>query len=101
MLSPETDTEALAKRAFMHLPGVTDEWIKTLEVEKLLEPRFHPKRYPANRGVDPKGQRRFMLPKKNVRSTDQDAPNLADPDAPCLQKKHGGCAEISRRREND
>ncbi len=35
MLSPETDTEALAKRAFMHLPGVTDEWIKTLEVEKV------------------------------------------------------------------
>jgi hypothetical protein len=35
MLSPETDTEALAKRAFMHLPGVTDEWIKTLEVEKI------------------------------------------------------------------
>ncbi len=30
MLSPETDTEALAKRAFMHLDGVTDEWIKNL-----------------------------------------------------------------------
>src|SRR5207237_6764331 len=35
MLSPETDTETLAKRAFMHLPGVTDEWIKTLEVEQV------------------------------------------------------------------
>src|SRR5262249_11674195 len=35
MLSPETNTEALAKRAFMHLPGVTDEWIKTLEVERV------------------------------------------------------------------
>src|SRR5438034_286316 len=35
MLSPETDTEALAKRAFMHLDGITDEWIKTLEVEKI------------------------------------------------------------------
>src|SRR5258707_2072249 len=35
MLSPETDSEALAKRAFMHLPGITDEWIKTLEVEKI------------------------------------------------------------------
>src|SRR5437660_9320951 len=35
MLSPETDTEALAKRAFMHLDGVTDEWIKNLEVEKI------------------------------------------------------------------
>src|SRR5258705_1976299 len=36
MLSPQTDTEALAKRAFMHLPGVTDDWIKTLEVEKIV-----------------------------------------------------------------
>src|SRR5207249_4519479 len=35
MLSPETNTEALAKRAFMHLPGVTDEWIKTLAVDKV------------------------------------------------------------------
>src|SRR5882757_637107 len=35
MLSPDTDTEAFAKRAFMHLDGVTDEWIKTLEVEKV------------------------------------------------------------------
>src|SRR5437764_14762518 len=35
MLSPETDTEALAKPAFMHRAGVTDEWIKTLEVEKV------------------------------------------------------------------
>src|SRR2546422_7135682 len=35
MLSPETDTEALAKRAFMHLDGITDEWIKSLEVEKV------------------------------------------------------------------
>src|SRR5881396_3778281 len=33
MLSPETDTDALAKRAFMHLPGVTDEWIKSVKVE--------------------------------------------------------------------
>src|SRR5215813_1557298 len=33
MLSPETDTEALAKRAFMHLDGVTDEWVKNLTVE--------------------------------------------------------------------
>src|SRR2546423_490121 len=33
MLSPETDTDALAKRAFMHLEGITDDWIKSLEVE--------------------------------------------------------------------
>src|SRR5262249_33660030 len=42
MLSPETDTEALAKRAFMHLPGVTDEWIKTLEVEKVAGGQLAP-----------------------------------------------------------
>ena len=70
MLSPETDTEALAKRAFMHLPGVTDEWIKTLEVGKnCRRPGFTRRRYPVNRGLNSKGQRRFVLPKKNVRST--------------------------------
>ena len=42
MLSPETDTEALAKRAFMRLPGVTDEWIKTLEVEKIAGAQVSP-----------------------------------------------------------
>src|SRR6266496_4667821 len=42
MLSPETDTEALAKRAFMHLPGVTDEWIKTLEVETVAGGQVSP-----------------------------------------------------------
>src|SRR5437867_9684555 len=35
MLSPTTDTDALAKRAFHHLEGVTDEWIKTVKVEKV------------------------------------------------------------------
>ena len=42
MLSPETDTEALAKRAFMHLHGVTDEWIKSLEVEKIAGGQVSP-----------------------------------------------------------
>src|SRR6266540_3741145 len=42
MLSPETDTEALAKRAFMHLPGVTDEWIKSLEVETVAGGQVSP-----------------------------------------------------------
>src|SRR5213595_439363 len=42
MLSPETDTDALAKRAFMHLPGVTDEWIKSLEVEKIAGAQVSP-----------------------------------------------------------
>jgi NitT/TauT family transport system substrate-binding protein len=35
MLSPSTDVEALAKRAFVHLEGVTDEWLKSLTVEKV------------------------------------------------------------------
>src|SRR5437667_1884500 len=87
MLSPDTDTEALAKRAFMHLDGVTDEWIKSLEVEKV-----------AGGQVSPDGDIRLIAEliekdrgdsccrRKMFDQPDQDAPNLADPDAPCLQK---------------
>ena len=35
MLSPTTDVEALAKKAFVHLDGVTDAWIESLQIEKL------------------------------------------------------------------
>jgi len=35
MLSPSTDTEALAKKAFVHLDGVTDEWLESVQVEKV------------------------------------------------------------------
>ncbi|HZE57479.1 MAG TPA: ABC transporter substrate-binding protein [Chthoniobacterales bacterium] len=35
MLSPTTDVAALAKKAFVHLDGVTDEWIDSLPVEKV------------------------------------------------------------------
>ena len=35
MLSPNTDVEALAKKAFVHLDGVTDAWIESLQIEKL------------------------------------------------------------------
>ena len=35
MLSPSTDVEALAKKAFVHLDGVSDEWLNTLQVEKV------------------------------------------------------------------
>ena len=35
MLSPGTDVEALAKKAFIHLDGVTDAWIEGLQIEKL------------------------------------------------------------------
>jgi NitT/TauT family transport system substrate-binding protein len=35
MLSPSTDVAALAQKAFVHLDGVTDEWINNLSVEKV------------------------------------------------------------------
>ena len=37
MLGPRTDVAALAKRAFVRLDGVSDEWLKNLEVEKLAD----------------------------------------------------------------
>src|SRR5438067_12496020 len=80
MLSPTTDTDALAKRAFQHLPGVTDEWIKTVKVETV----------PGGQ-VDPNEDIRLYadLLQKNTEDSccrrkmfdqpDQEAPNLADP----------------------
>ena len=35
MLSPTTDVEALAKKAFVHLDGVTDDYVKKVAVEHL------------------------------------------------------------------
>jgi NitT/TauT family transport system substrate-binding protein len=35
MLNPGTDVDDLAKRAFAHLDGVTDEWLQSLQVEKV------------------------------------------------------------------
>jgi NitT/TauT family transport system substrate-binding protein len=35
MLSPSTDPDDLARRAFAHLEGVTDDWLKSLAVEKI------------------------------------------------------------------
>src|SRR5689334_18299738 len=85
MLSPETDTEALAKRAFMHLPGVTDEWIKTLEVEKIAGAQVSPEddiRLIAE--LVQKDRSDSCCRRKMFDQPDQDAPNLADPDTPCL-----------------
>jgi len=87
MLSPETDTAALAKRAFMHLPGVTDEWIKTIEVEKIAGAQ-------VSAGEDirllaaliQKDSGDSCCRRKMFDQPDQDAPNLADPDAPCVGK---------------
>src|SRR6184192_4081154 len=87
MLSLETDTEALAKRAFMHLPGVTDEWIKTLEVEKVAGGQVSPNqdiRLIAD--LIQKDREDSCCRRKMFDQPDQEAPNLADPDAPCLDK---------------
>jgi NitT/TauT family transport system substrate-binding protein len=35
MLSPTTDVPDLAKRAFVHLDGVSDDWLQNLQVEKV------------------------------------------------------------------
>jgi len=85
MLSPETDTDALAKRAFMHLEGITDDWIKGLEVETVAGGQVSPNediRLLASLIQKDTGDsccRRQMFDQP-----DQEAPNLADPDAPCL-----------------
>jgi NitT/TauT family transport system substrate-binding protein len=87
MLSPDTDTEALVKRAFMRLDGITDEWINRLQVETV-----------AGGQVGPNEDIRLLaaLLQKDTGDSccrrqmfdqpDQEAPNLADPDAPCLSK---------------
>jgi NitT/TauT family transport system substrate-binding protein len=43
MLSPTTDPNQLAKKAFMSLDGVSDEWLKTLTVEKVAGGQMPPK----------------------------------------------------------
>jgi NitT/TauT family transport system substrate-binding protein len=87
MLLPDTDTEALAKRAFMHLDGVTDDWIKKLEVEKIAGAQVSPgddiRLIAALIQRDNGGS---CCQRKMFDQPDQDAPNLADPDASCLQK---------------
>jgi NitT/TauT family transport system substrate-binding protein len=87
MLSPETDTEELARRAFMHLPGVTDEWIQTLEVEKVAGGQVPPDediRLIAE--LITKDREDSCCRRKLFDQPDQDAPNLADPEASCSDK---------------
>src|SRR6476660_5279846 len=87
MLSPETDTEALAKRAFMHLDGVTDEWIKTLEVETVAGGQLSPDEdIRLIAALIQKDSGDSCCRRKMFDQPDQDAPNLADPEAACLQK---------------
>lgn len=42
MLSPSTDVSALAKKAFVHLEGVSDEWLNSLKVEQVADGRIPP-----------------------------------------------------------
>jgi hypothetical protein len=35
MLTPTTDVAALAQKAFVHLDGVSDQWLESLQVEKV------------------------------------------------------------------
>lgn len=42
MLSPTTDVDDLARRAFIHLDGVSDEWIRSLRVEKVAGGQLPP-----------------------------------------------------------
>src|SRR5262245_24020803 len=42
MLSPTTDVEGLAQRAFVSLEGVSDEWINALPVEKVANGQVTP-----------------------------------------------------------
>jgi NitT/TauT family transport system substrate-binding protein len=42
MLSPSTDLTALANKAFVHQEGVSDEWLKTLKIEKVAEGQVPP-----------------------------------------------------------
>ena len=84
MLSPETDTDALAKKAFQHLEGVTDEWIKTVKVEKVpggqVDPNEDIRLYAE---LLLKDKEDSCCRRKMFDQPDQQAPNLADPDASC------------------
>jgi NitT/TauT family transport system substrate-binding protein len=88
MLSPDTDTDALAKRAFFHLDGVTDEWIKTVQVEKVpggqVDPNQDIRLYAELIQNDTEDS---CCRRKLFDQPDQEAPNLADPEASCVQRK--------------
>jgi NitT/TauT family transport system substrate-binding protein len=42
MISATTDVEDLAKRAFAHLDGVSDQWLESLQVEKVAGGQLPP-----------------------------------------------------------
>jgi NitT/TauT family transport system substrate-binding protein len=88
MLEAHTDTDALAKKAFQHLDGVTDEWINSVQVEKVAGGQVDPNldiRLYANlilqEGMD------ACCARKMYDQPDQEAPNMADPNAPCSDNR--------------
>jgi NitT/TauT family transport system substrate-binding protein len=42
MIAPTTDVEDLAKRAFAHLEGVSDQWLESLQIEKVAGGQIPP-----------------------------------------------------------
>src|SRR3954452_19539813 len=87
MLSPDTDTDALAKRAFMHLDGVTDDWVKNLTVETVAGGQVSPNEdIRLLAALIQKDSGDSCCRRKLFDQPDQDSPNLADPDAQCLRK---------------
>lgn len=87
MLSPDTDTEALAKRAFMRLEGVNDDWIKNLTVETVAGGQVSPNEdLRLIAALIEKDTEDSCCRRKMFDQPDQEAPNLADPDAACLNK---------------
>ncbi len=89
MLAPTTDTDALAKKAFRHLDGVTDDWIKTVKVETVPGGQI-------DRDQETKliaelllhGPQSDCCAREMYDQPDQDAPNLADPEAKNRPKKN-------------
>ena len=65
MLSPSTDVAGLANRAFVHLDGVSDEWLNSLQVEKVVGGQVPPgwdiRRYAQSSLSDPFCSACFIL----------------------------------------
>ncbi len=57
MLNATTDVDELARRAFVHLEGVTDEWLNSVQVEKVaggqVPPSWIIRQYALNTVLDP------------------------------------------------
>ncbi len=66
MLNPSTDVAGLAGRAFVHLDGVSDEWLDSLQVEKVVggqaPPDWDIRRYAQNSLSDPFCSACLILP---------------------------------------